>query len=538
MRAWVTTSIAVLFRLVSKHIASPFSVAPILSRGYASKLIAGDGRGFQRRLQTAMSKSGEDRDDDNNNSDPSEEETSQLVSGWDTPDDDIIAEGDDPLFDEYCSVLDDFGCEAYEDLAKNIDEKVYRWIRVEAKEDESLADIHSKEDVIRKIDQVREHQEGFGPSQLYNRTWERKSPQFSSDQVNGEGPQRLASFSALQFNALAEGLSSGPDVRTPFPIGKQKEAVDKSNPKDHGYGGFSQVKFPDICLDFSLRRWRLVEVILAINSTHSDTDTGDDRNVDEGTFDLLALEEIDRYRGFFAPVLRLFGYEGIFMPKAKSPSVPLGFYSDGCALFWKTSVFELLSEERLQYKLGNQIIILATLKHIASGIPILVAVTHLKAQKSESSEKIRCIQVEELLGHIHDAVKTQSEALGTNDIPVLIMGDFNADPPSEISFPGSSVKRVLSNHDVVSNEAAEEKPMRFQSAHPIDPPEKSFFTTWKTRGTDTVKRIIDYIFHSDQLICTETLSVPTPEEVEGGKLPGLRYPSDHLMIGAKFEIFK
>lgn len=537
MRIWMTTCIALLLRVVSKHLASPFSTAQILphSRGYTSLSFIGDRNDLQDRSRpTIMSGSaknqgaGSQKLPDSNNEEI--EEPSQLVKGWDTPE--ITAEDEDPLFDEYCSVLDDFGCEAYEDLAKNIDEKVYRWIRVEAKEDESLADIHSKEDALRKIEEVKSHQGQFGPSQLYPRKWQSQQKKHSSA-VNGDTQKAVAAFSVLQFNALAEGLSSGPDVRTPFPIKKKREGSDKVKPKDQGYGGFSQIEFPEICLDFSQRRWRLLEVFLG-----STSDDGNDKTATEDTFDILALEEIDRFRGFFAPVLRLFGYEGIFMPKAKSPSVPLGFYSDGCALFWKTSVFELLSEERLQYKVGNQVIILATLKHIASGTPVLVAVTHLKAQKSESSEKIRCIQVEELLGYVQDSVKNQSEALETKNFPVLIMGDFNADPPSEIPFPASSIKRVIHNHEVTSSETKCENPLRFQSAYPIDPPDKDFFTTWKTRGTDTVKRTIDYIFHSDQLTCAELLGAPTTKDVEKGKLPGLQYPSDHLMVAAKFEVKK
>ena len=188
--------------------------------------------------------------------------------------------------------------------------------------------------------------------------------------------------------------------------------------------------------------------------------------------------------------------------------------------------------------MGNQVFILATLKHIASGIPLLVAVTHLKAQKSESNEKVRCAQVEELLACVQDSAKKQRKAIGAKHIPVIIMGDFNADVPSEVPFPASSIERVINNHAVVSSEANDQTPLRFQSAYPIDPPEMGFFTTWKTRGTETVKRTIDYIFHSDRIKCTALLGIPATKDVEKDKLPGLRYPSDHLMIGAKLEIIK
>lgn len=240
-------------------------------------------------------------------------------------------------------------------------------------------------------------------------------------------------------------------------------------------------------------------------------------------------------------ITSLFRYFRIFMPKLKAPGVKLGYYSDGCALFWKTSTFELVSGKRLTFKLGNQVIIVAKLRHMPSGVVIVVVVTHLKAQKSETNEKIRRMQAEEVLGSVQEAVRQQALKQGSDDVPVLIMGDLNADPPSEIPFADSSVQRILSNHCLPGDQ--EEKPIKFCSAYPVDPPQASFFTTWKTRGTDTVKRIIDYIFYSDNLRCTEWLEVPAEDELKEAHspnhapLPGLRYPSDHLMIAAKFDFF-
>ena len=40
--------------------------------------------------------------------------------------------------------------------------------------------------------------------------------------------------------------------------------------------------------------------------------------------DIVAMEEVDRYKGFFSPMLKLFGYESFFAPKSRSPCLPLG----------------------------------------------------------------------------------------------------------------------------------------------------------------------------------------------------------------------
>jgi mRNA deadenylase 3'-5' endonuclease subunit Ccr4 len=73
----------------------------------------------------------------------------------------------------------------------------------------------------------------------------------------------------------------------------------------------------------------------------------------------------------------------------------------------------------------------------------------------------------------------------------------------------------------------------YQSAYDLSSP---IFTTYKTRGTNTVQRIIDYILYQGQLQCTHRLSIPKEREMEAHKLPGLRYPSDHVMIAAKFTL--
>lgn len=213
----------------------------------------------------------------------------------------------------------------------------------------------------------------------------------------------------------------------------------------------------------------------------------------------------------------------------------MGWYSDGCALFWKRDSFDLVNTQNGDCKIGNQGYIVATLRHRMTGRAIVVAVTHLKAQRSKTNEWIRCCQVEELLV----AVDVEARETATNDsvngVPILIIGDFNADPPSQVGLKESAVERILQNPVSMSSSDVR----HFRSAYDIDDPIDSLFTTCKVRGTTATKRIVDYIFYCDcggVIKYTATLRVPPVEELEPTKLPGLRYPSDHLHIGAKFEI--
>jgi hypothetical protein len=423
----------------------------------------------------------------------------------------MVEEDDDSMFDDYCDILDEFGCAAFEDMLQvkqqgaedNEEAETARWVRVEAKADETIFDVHTEEDVFARINDAREAQAKYGPADVYGRHWEYKQSSKAFGIENGGRPK----LRVLQFNALAEGLSSSPSAKTPFAV-----AEDLREPQ--GFGGFTSILEPSIALDFSKRRWRLMEVILG----------GGIQDFEKGSFDIIAMEEIDRFRGFFAPTLRIFGYQGIFMPKTRAPGVPLGFYSDGCALFWKSDLFGLVSERRLVYRVGTQVMILVTLRHRPSQHYIVVAVTHLKAQKTAQNERIRCMQVDELLEHVNKAVESLTKE--GESVAALILGDFNSDPPYEMCGE-SSVGRVLSES---------KGGLAFQSAYEIGPPSGDFFTTWKTRGGKTTKRVIDYVFHSVGMKCTATLSVPKESEMEKTKLPGLRFPSDHLMIGAEFDI--
>lgn len=148
--------------------------------------------------------------------------------------------------DEYCSVLDDFGCVAYEEVESVVDEKVEkktRLIRVQASADDCLGGISSPNEVWQKIDQVKQTQSEYGRVDLYERKWQSEidGEYINSIPINGE---MLRSFTVMQFNTLAEGLSSGPTSKTPFPC----DSTNKDDEKNC-YG---------VSLKSSIQRLRLI----------------------------------------------------------------------------------------------------------------------------------------------------------------------------------------------------------------------------------------------------------------------------------------
>lgn len=348
--------------------------------------------------------------------------------------------------------------------------------------------------------------------ELFSRAWT------ATPQQQKNGNDVIDIFTVAQFNTLAKGLSSGPNNLFPTPF----ETL-----YDSSYGGFTELIKPEVILDFdNFRKWRLLEVMLG----------GDDSSC---AFDILALEEVDEYHSFFEPILVRDGcYSGIYQPKPYSPCVQFGWYSDGVALLWKTDKFTAIdrcadangSSEKWVVKdsfeggaeYQNQVYIIVPLQIQGTEKCIVVAATHLKAKngvtKGVPNEKIRQSQASEVRRRSEE-MADQLKELGWKEVNILIMGDFNSEPES------ASVKKSI---------LREQGDWKFRSAYANN---DDSYTTWKTRKSGTTRRVMDYIFHTgeDGLQCKEVLSIPNDEVLERTYLPGFRYPSDHLLIAAKFR---
>ena len=394
-------------------------------------------------------------------------------------------------------------------------------VRLHAESDSQITNMTVQE-IVNKINDVKKQMYDLCDQSNYNeicqadflfkRHWEQvDNSKYAVDQEYNK------TFSIMQFNILAEGLSSGPETAMKFHLEEypnSKRAI--SNP--NAFGGFDKVVHPEICLNYNLRRWRILEVILGgvnNNTTKSDFQMSPD---------ILGVEEIDNFYSFFQPCLSRFGYSGIFVPKRESPCVKFGHYSDGCALFWKSSKFQLVSEERRQFQKRGQVYIIATLQHLQSKHLVTVAVTHLKAKKGRVNERDRTAQAKELLHEAKRHAKTaQFDQHLNKQIPVVIMGDFNSDISDKTCtcIPTVLSKEMIPIYHWYPQNRLEE-----------------LFTTLKSRGDDVAKRAIDYVFFNPrQVVCTHTLNMPSASDiVDQWGLPGFSYPSDHIMIGARFKI--
>ena len=146
----------------------------------------------------------------------------------------------------------------------------------------------------------------------------------------------------------------------------------------------------------------------------------------------------------------------------------------------------------------------------AKGKEFFCATTHLKAKKHHAD--LRSQQG-------RDLEQTLCEMSG--DIPLVLCGDFNADPDETVVETVKKSKlNLLSAYTLLS--PSQEEPQ---------------FTTWKVRGgkkgQEESVHTIDYLFFSkEKFQCLGLLEMPQEEQLRPNFLPSFAYPSDHLSLAA------
>ncbi|XP_059919915.1 nocturnin [Gadus macrocephalus] len=281
----------------------------------------------------------------------------------------------------------------------------------------------------------------------------------------------------LQWNVLAQALGEGKD-------------------------GF--VRCPPDALDWRERKYLILEEIL----THRP--------------DVVCLQEVDHYHDTFLPVLGSLGYRGSFLPKPRSPCLDVEPNNgpDGCALFYSRERFSPTATDHLRLSAmmlpTNQVAIVQSLRCRATGRGLCVAVTHLKARSGW--ERMRSAQGADLLRRLRAITSraAASEADGAADIPLLVCGDFNAEPSEDVyrRFLASSLG-LDSAYRLLSADGLTEPP----------------YTTWKIRPSGESRGTLDYIWYSRESLSVETLlDIPGEEQIGPDRLPSYHYPSDHLSL--------
>uniref|UniRef100_G3S0V6 Nocturnin n=1 Tax=Gorilla gorilla gorilla TaxID=9595 RepID=G3S0V6_GORGO len=234
--------------------------------------------------------------------------------------------------------------------------------------------------------------------------------------------------------------------------------------------------------------------------------------------DILCLQEVDHYFDTFQPLLSRLGYQGTFFPKPWSPCLDVEHNNgpDGCALFFLQNRFKLVNSANIRLTAmtlkTNQVAIAQTLECKESGRQFCIAVTHLKARTGW--ERFRSAQGCDLLQNLQNITQGAK-------IPLIVCGDFNAEPTEEVykRFASSSLN-LNSAYKLLSADGQSEPP----------------YTTWKIRTSGECRHTLDYIWYSKHALNVKSaLDLLTEEQIGPNRLPSFNYPSDHLSLVCDFS---
>ncbi|XP_055014943.1 nocturnin-like [Boleophthalmus pectinirostris] len=287
----------------------------------------------------------------------------------------------------------------------------------------------------------------------------------------GPGPQDQGPpIRIMQWNILAQALGEGKD-------------------------GF--IRCPLEALKWQERKYLILEEILTYSP------------------DIVCLQEVDHYYDTLGPIMSGLGYQGSFLPKPWSPCLDVERNNgpDGCALFFRSSRFSLRSTAHLRLSAmmlpTNQVAIVQSLQCRATGRGLCVAVTHLKARSGW--ERLRSAQGADLLHSLQSITARSDSAL-----PLVVCGDFNAEPSEEVYRRFSRSALGLDSAYKQLSEDGRTEPS---------------YTTWKIRPSGESCSTLDYIWYSRQALRVHTLlDIPSEEQIGPDRLPSYHYPSDHLSL--------
>ncbi|KAK3876545.1 hypothetical protein Pcinc_018673 [Petrolisthes cinctipes] len=315
--------------------------------------------------------------------------------------------------------------------------------------------------------------------------------------------------------------------------------------------------------------------------------------------DIITLQEVetDQFFNFFLPELKNEGYDGIFSPKsrAKHMSENERKYVDGCAIFWRTSKFNLVKERVIEF---NQ---LAMANHDGSEDMLnrvmtkdnigLAALLETKEAAWENSEvapdksqiaqavlvctahihwdpefcDVKLIQtimlmseIRQIISQIVDEAQHRSRSarkIDPSGIQLLLCGDLNSLPDSGVvefltkgnvsmdheDFKSFGYKTCLQkiamtkNNNSLVNTSANIYTHSFRLAAAYD-----FSIMAYTNYTYDFKGIIDYIFHSADTMSTLGVLGPIdPDWFRDNKVMGCPHPhipSDHFSLLVQLEM--
>ncbi|KAK7087029.1 Nocturnin, partial [Halocaridina rubra] len=173
-----------------------------------------------------------------------------------------------------------------------------------------------------------------------------------------------------------------------------------------------------------------------------------------------------------------------------------------CAVASPTLIYDILDKT---------VAILLILENRETEKQLAVLTTHLKARQGALLSSLRNEQGKDLLGFLDQHCSTY---------PVIICGDFNAEPSEPVYATMTEVSTGLDSAYAVLNGGKE-------------PP----YSTWKIRESGECCHNIDYVFYTPNFLRVEGgFDVPTENDLGPCRAPSFSYPSDHFSLICDFSM--
>lgn len=153
-----------------------------------------------------------------------------------------------------------------------------------------------------------------------------------------------------------------------------------------------------------------------------------------------------------------------------------------------------------------------------TGQEFCIATTHLKARNGALLSTLRNEQGKDLLSFVQKHCQ---------DLPLIICGDFNAEPIEPI------YNTILDNPLGLGSAYADcDSNFKVPSCQ-----REPAYTTWKIRDEGEICHTIDYIFYNKKHLMVEAvLELPSGEDIGEHRVPSFSYPSDHFSLVCDFKI--
>ncbi|KAK9464638.1 Endonuclease/exonuclease/phosphatase [Lipomyces arxii] len=292
--------------------------------------------------------------------------------------------------------------------------------------------------------------------------------------------------------------------------------------------------------------------------------------------DIICLQEIDNqtFEDFMLPELASKGYDGYqwLKSRAKTMTPQNKKRVDGCAIFYRKSVFKLLDQQPIEIQqvamnsnmlvsdkdalknypdifnrvaTKDHIATVSCLEHIGTGNRLIVANMHIHWDPLDKDVKL--VQVGLLLGELNNMAEKFSKIKPSDEskasyqsgtkVPMVVCSDLNSTPDSGVyqliskgSIPGDHPDFQGFKYGKFTDSGISHNFSLKSSYGNIG--ELSF-----TNCTPTFTDVVDYIWYSTNTLSVNGL-IGEPDKEYMSKVigfPNAHFPSDHISLFAQFQ---